>query len=175
MKIPYDLRENFWNYYNEVLGIMINRKKVGNHKPMQYKTILVLYFVLYVLLSYEYYFIFKNDSSTFAVFFDNFYMIFNYLFIILTTFQILIYIYIKRNAPSGQLIMDEYGITNEIEKQGRYGMPWHRIKALIITQNTCTFITYTFIFFSVPRSLVPKIMLAIRKYKKDLDIISYAD
>ena len=165
LKIKYDLSNNYFKYFNEANGVSI-KKKLLLKKDLKLETATKIFFKYFIIL-----FIISIILITFYVNSNvNIYIIFGkiFLFVSFLSLYIILLIYIqsksKQNSQTGEITIDENGISDKSIDNKKISMAWENIELVAVTKNTITILTNFQILFILEKKNKDKIIELIKNY-----------
>jgi len=159
MKIKYDIKNNHYKMYGEANYLVMHKKKYLNNFNKKIRNYFDLFYIITAIL-YLFSILIEIDIISKFLFILSTIL----LFYIFMAYQA--YIVYKNSNHKGEIIIDEYGITDKSDIIVSF--PWDKIELIGITKNTLAIVTNSpMVLILEPNE---KIIEEIKKYK-DIKVI----
>jgi len=177
VKIKYNLEYNYFSFYNEAQGIVMNKKailkglkeiksytKIGN----DYLKKLGILFLLFVFVT------FLPIPSFFKTIVNLLFCLFIGVMVSYYAIFYLSYLEDRKRCHRGELQFSKTGIIDVTDDGVKIGLPWHLIEFAVMTNQLICFVTKTNVLYFIDVSKKEEIKEAIVKYQEELKIFDFA-
>jgi len=177
MEIDYDVSKKFYRHIDELLGVIIDKKKIlkNKRKRRRIKTCIRRGVeATLLLIAFRVCHCWNNLFMGSEVYGNvvNYFSIAVILYIIMYYATFLYFYFNYKSSPGkGKLLIDEIGITDNSESGILIKVNWEKIESVVITKNTISIIADSEIRMFIENTNKEEIIKAISEYKKDMLII----
>ncbi len=171
LKIDCDLKEDFFLCYDEVKGIVSNKKRILKNKKiifLNYTQKLIFIFLIIFILSNL---LLKINSDLYLisgliVYLDSLFLLFSFIYLIT------LYIIRRKKNFESYIKLSEEGLIYESFYDIKMTFNWDKIIGIAYRKYAIVIFTDTPIYFFFPISKKDTLIESIKKYNRNIPIIN---